>query len=167
VVEPALGTPITGYNPRRAGLYLAEVRSLTQMCDVGAVQVLDLRNAIDSVLDGTRARGEECSTDGGAPDIAGFTSCQRGLACTLDLDGRWICSSPAEEGEACPSPVSCAAGLTCLGLAGSPLGTCGPPIPDGMPCGADSDCASLRCSPSNDNTCQPQTVESTFCGGDP
>ncbi len=163
---PAIQSDLTGFNPRRAGRYLADYRERASTCDPSVSEVLDIRHTMRALFDGTRAAHERCDPTG-TLDVVPFASCLGDLECQLTISRTFECAEPGTQGDPCISYLSCAEGLTCLDAATGSPGHCDQPLGDGMACTDNNQCASLRCSASHGNTCQPRTVESAYCSADP
>jgi len=164
-VDDVLLDPITGYDARAAGEYLALGRMASSTCDTAARELFEPRNYLSAFLDGTVAEGGTCTPRSIVPvDIASFVSCERGLTCRAESLTLYTCQQPGGEGAECTSALQCREDLTCVGVVGTMAGTCGTPYPNGTACTYDAECATLHCNPTT-SVCEVSTVDSVYCTG--
>jgi hypothetical protein len=115
--------------------------------------------------------GTQCSHAGDPPTLICVRQPGAGESCTIGCDvGLYcdptskVCGGPPGEGQPCafvPGVPRCASGLACVDA------TCVPALPEGAPCGNDSECGvgyscqELHDEPDSPNVCLPE--EAAIC----
>jgi hypothetical protein len=147
-----------GYDPARAGSFLASLEASAQSCWARPID----HDAFLAAFAGTGAEGADCTPSGTSTAAlrTSALSCGDGLACRLHLriDGspEGVCERRVDA--ACSHALDCEAGSYCsLPARWQPgaWGECRPRRANGWACASDLECASLHC----DGVCAAITPE--------